>query len=427
LRKILISLKIVYGYIIIISILSISTIPINVLGLYPDIATDPETLENAFYGKVVCDDGLQLRTGPGNYFPEITRVPKGAKVPVIFWLNPPIPYGEGTQMWIRTEYKGKYGWLCAFEGDKRVRYKGGRYIEYEGGPLFPLKVIVDNLKFNHFYSFDWIKDKIPKGEDLEFISLCNGWKVGSGNYMVFVVKYKDTEGHITAYENNKWYVDYPQRLLDLKLSYNYPSFDFVWEFESLPLRMGPDEKYKSMSDLHFTYFGPIIFRTGRWALIPMAYNCAWIDMGTEEKPEVKIYKTLSYHYMDDNFNEIIGDKDKADEIWGDKGIEVFKDCWPVSNLLHVGVADYFMSKNIDDVKINSVEIYQPPDAEKPLYSIPAAKEDIDRVGWYETIWVYYSVHLPEDFKSEELNKLVINFEIGDVKDLRLDFVHNPDE
>jgi hypothetical protein len=397
-----------------------------------NIARDPENLDGAIYATAVFN--LNLRSGPGAEFEVISVVPSGAEIPVIGWITVGT---NGSELWIRTWHGGRKGWLSAFQ-------EGTRLVERAGGPLFPLSVTVEGVKFRYRVSKgSWRKEEmwLGRGEILEFVSTGSFFR-GIGDFVHFDVKYEGKVGEIEAYnrelpspddvkllepgEGPGWFVDLPSKFLDLNLTcyYEVPNFDFVRPGEYTKYRSGPGFEYGVMEDVLLT--GWILFIDDNWALARAFNGRGWLYLGTAEDPNVQIYKSLDFPVWEDlpatksvNLEDVFNGVDGL----GHKGVTIYYDYWPASNTLHIDFVEPYFSPYIDKVTIREAAFYQPPEAAEPL-CVKAAREGVRR-GWHETVILTYSFDVPGTLDRDAPFRISTKMLYEGSEEFEVDFHCNP--
>jgi len=369
-----------------------------------NIAQDPENLDGAVYATAFYDS--DLRDGPGEHFAVIGAVPAGAEVPVVGWIAD--RYAEG-EFWIRTWYGGMRGWICAvFDGEKQITR--------DGGPLFVLTA-KDNIRA--VYRGDV---KPESGERLEFVSMGYGSEMVEGaDDIDFYVKHGDEYQAVSAYLNENgsawfflailypgikpgWTVDFEPCFLDLSLTYYYEScdFDFIAPDEDMGGYGGP--------------FGDILFIEGERALVESRDTWDWVRIGTEEEPNVQIYRNFA----------------NAECPWPRGGVPedtrrccgvhsyVKGDLWPSSNRLYFEIWSCTYDKKVAARHvIESIAVYQPPDAAEAMYATPGFEPALKR-GFESGAYVY-TVDVPAPFDPGAPFRLVAEMRFEGVQEFEMDF------
>lgn len=389
-----------------------------------NIARDPEDLDGAIYAKAVYD--LDLRAGPGLNFPKIGFVPAGADVPIIGWIERDSEDG----FWFRTQYEGIKGWLCS-------TYEGTRLVERDGGPVFKVSVAVDKLKFN------WLKDPgrrdwediwLTRGEELEFLTAwgSNPFSPAAEDFCFFV-KYGDKLGYVYVYGNgggyprfevepppgprSSWFVDYPPELLDLSLLYyrDLPLFEFVGPEERRVYYSGPGFDYAEDESVFLHY--SVYFLEGNWALVWSYNEWSWVYVGTEEEPNVQMTYRLA--------GGLCPLPDKGDYRMEDGDLEVSlsRDYWPANPRIYATLSAAYFCEYKEAGVVDSVDIYQPPESNVPVFSASAGTGEND--WWHETYILEYELAVPESVDLDAPFRAVARMHYKGAQKFEMEFNCNP--
>lgn len=380
-----------------------------------NVARDPENLDGAIYGKTIY--GMNMRAGPGKYFALVGAVPAGAEVPVVGWIS---GLEEEEGFWVRTWYKGRRGWLCAFS-------EGERLIERNGGPLFTLKA-KDNIEGNYR------GEKHPgPGEALEFVWLdevywFDPWGAGD---VYFRVKYGGECAKLRAYREEEvtegrevfypkppvptaagWSVDFEPEFLELNLTYNYERCDFYFiKPDNNRVCEGPGYEFNDLSC--FVLANYILFIEGEWALVDHYHNWGWTHIGTYEDPNVQMQRVIPY------FKET-----KRPELETVNSCRVYDDYWPPANAVNVEFRDpYFEVYITEKLTLHEAAFYQPPEAEEPL-CVKAACEGV-KGGRYEAVTLTYSFDVPGTLDRGAPFRISTKMSVEGPKEFEFDFHCNP--
>jgi hypothetical protein len=378
-----------------------------------NIARDPENLDGTIYCKTVY--GMNLRAGPGKHFAVLGTVPAGTEVPVLGWITEL----EGERgFWIRTRYRQMKGWLCAIS-------EGERLLERDGGPLFPMEVKTGELLFKYNLEgthYPWYEMWLTKGEEVEFATLWHGRLEPRYDSLHFWVKHGGVWGNVCAYATEEfveewykpfvkgvsgenpsgWFVDFPPEFLELNFDYNYGRYEFEFaDGAAYPgYYLGPGFAFGE-ADSVFMH-SSVIFVEGQWGLVESWNESSWVYLGTEEEPNVQLTAGVK-RKGNDTLPKLetvdLEDVFAGAEEGGDKWVTLYYDIWPASNALYFSLCEPYFSKYIGKVTVKSVNVYQPPDSDAPLYSGPPAAGV--EGGWHETVILTYPVELPAgfDFKA----------------------------
>jgi len=387
-----------------------------------NLPRDPENLEGAIYGTTVYN--LNLRSGPGTEFDVVGLVPGGERVPVIAWLD---RRGK-KEIWIRARFDGLGGWLCAFQGEER-------YVEREGGPLFPVAVAAAELRFEYLqseYPSRWETVWLPRGETVELVSIWGSdfFSRPSGR-IGFDVKYGDKLGYLFAYDNEPspshvkpgeatgWFVTFPPALLALNLAYDAnPLYYYPGEAQKRGqgFYLGPGTAYRRP-------FSPppgrtVFFVDGDWALVGSREELAWVDMGTRERPRLRMYRTLGRRELPPPPRRA---SDEAFEGWYLSGA-VQREFWPGRRTLYAELCA--ATDCTRSVTVDSVAVYQPPEAEAAIWEGAPREASLDVADGYVTL--VYLVEVPAPFESEFPFRVVVSLE-GYAEGFKMGFSYEPGE
>ncbi len=381
-----------------------------------NLPRDPKNLDGAIYGKTVY--GMNLRAGPGKYFPLVGAVPAGAEVPVVGWIS---ALEEEEGFWLRTWYEGQRGWLCAYA-------EGERLIERDGGPLFTLTAGED-IADNYFG-----KKRPAPGEALEFVWLdeiywFGPWGAGD---VYFRVKYGDECAKLRAYREEEvtegrrvffpkppaptaagWTVDFEPEFLELNLTYNYERCDFYFiKPDNNRVCEGPGYEFNDLSC--FVLSNYILFIEGEWALVDHYHNWGWSHIGTEENPSVRIQRVIPY------FKE-----ERQYKLETNGYSKVYDDYWPPpANTVYLEFRDpYFDVYITEKLALHEAAFYQPPEAEKPLY-VTASCEGV-KGSAYEASTLTYAFDVPGTLDRDAPFRISTKISIEDSEEFEVDFRCNP--
>jgi hypothetical protein len=380
-----------------------------------NLPRDPENVDGAIYGKTVY--GMNLRAGPGKYFAVIGAVPAGAEVPVVGWVS---ALDEEEGFWVRTWYKGRRGWLCAFS-------EGERLVERDGGPLFTLRA-KENIEGNYFG-----KRHPEPGAALEFVWLDDVYWFDpwGSRYVNFRVKYGDECAKLRAYRKEDvpeqrrvffakppaptaagWTVDFEPEFLDLNLTYDYERCDFYFiKPDNNRVCEGPGYEFRDVEC--FALFNYILFTEGEWALVDHYHNWGWTHIGTEEDPSVQMQRVIPY-----------SKEAGRPEPETDSYCRVYDDYWPSASAVYLEFVDpYFAVYFTEKLTLREAAFYQPPEAAEPLY-VKAACEGA-KGGRYEAVTLTYSFDVPVTLDRDAPFRISTKMSIEGSEEFKVDFHCNP--
>jgi len=408
------------------SALAVSSSSVYGLARHPlNVAQDPETLDGAIYGKAL--DDLDLRVGPSEEFDVITSVPADSEIPIIGWLSG----AEGESLWIRTWLGDKRGWLCAFDGNRRL-------IERDGNALFPLVVVADGLLFRTERSdrnsrFAPKEIRLEEGSELEFISVCDNESfspyfydcrvfVKCGNYYGSVNIYgnepkRELKGSTITTEPRPWAVSCPPEFTELSLEYNYGTglFEFVGPEEYRAFYSGPGFEFENMGP----YFVIVdtVFVDEPWALVKVWSGFGWVYMGSTEAANIQTYSHCVDYALCDYPPPV------SEEGEGEVEVSIKMTRWPTKDKVYVEFnGPYFSADYIENTVVEKIRVFQPPTNETPLYS--GRPTEIICSSWHETGFNSYGVTLPEGFASGEPFRVLTNMSFQKVHKFEMEFLCN---
>lgn len=377
---------------------------------------------------------MNFRAGPGKHFATLGTVPAGTEVPVLGWITDRLRDGE---LWIRTEYEGRRGWLCGHDD-------GERLIERDGGPLFPMEVTVAKLLFTtNLRGSDYPRGEkwLEEGDELEFASLWGeSWLNADADGIDFWVQHDGVWGRLCAYATEEyvrdyyksfvigypgskpagWFVDFPPEFLASNLNYNYEEYDFefVEGAAHAEYYLGPGFEFPR-TDRVFLH-SSILFVEGPWALV-LSWNVwSWVYLGTDASPNVQMTDYIPY--KDWEAFPDLKTVDLEDVFRGYKGVSLYYDIWPSSNALYIRFAEPYFSPYIDKITVKHVDVYQPPTSDPPVYSGPPAA-GIDS-GWHETVILTYPMELPAGFDFEAPFKMDVIMVYDEAEEFTLTYECN---
>jgi hypothetical protein len=392
------------------------------------VAQDPENLDGVIYGTTAFT--LNFRAGPGKHFAALGTVPAGAEVPVLGWMTDRLRNGE---FWIRTEYGGKRGWLCAF-------IDGERLIEREGGPLFPITVKAEKSLFEYQKEsiYDpWYPRWLGKGDEVEFASLWGESRLESDAEDIdFWVKHGGSWGHLCAYATEEyiegqrssivigypgtklsgWFVDFPPEFLALNFDYNYRRYDFEFVDGAAhrDYYLGPGFGFAKTDSVYLHAF--VLFIEGRWGLAYSWNDWSWVYLGSEGKPNVQMTEYLAGGECP------VPTKGGPRVVEDGINIAVNRDGWPSKRRLYFTLrAPYFCSFK-EDGRVDFVDIYQPPESTIPVFSASAGPGKKD--SWHETYLLIYALKVPESVDLDAPFRAATRMHYEGGQDFEMEFLCN---
>ncbi len=390
------------------------------------IPTDPEITENSIYGVSLYT--LNFRAGPGEGYAVITTIPKGEKLPVMAWVETPIPSFdlENVQPWIRTTYKKKKGWVCVFDSEDVL-------ITGEGNCLFPLTVTADEITMTYGEGGDEEEIIIRRGEKLEYLHRDIGEAGSECTWKRFIVRYNDIEGSIISCkdygdpnEEDEWFVSFEPNVLGLFIDQFDQDFEFdILEGDTMHCYKGPGFGYDLRSgqatvyddDPGTTAFYPpgnIHFIDGEWALVSRHFPDfeGWAYIGTEDDPRLFLYR---YFY---NGGIPIATASECSQLEYDVGINMnlLKEVWPDDERYYLQLWQYHEGDTYG-ISMGNLTAYQPPDAEMPICTVPCDRI-LSRDGYEWTVRVF-AFEIPRPFNPDEPFRWVVeysyeHYEYGDL-------------
>jgi hypothetical protein len=391
-----------------------------------NLARDPENLEGAIYVRTVY--GLNFRAGPGKHFAVLGTVPAGTEVPMVGWIS---GYDGGGSFWIRTWYKGRRGWLCAYA-------EGERLLERNGGPLFTLRA-------NERTADDYGGKKRPApGDELEFCYLEDEFWLTDADRdpkVEFRVKYGDDRAYLRAYRGEDvpegrysfdprppaptaagWTVDFEPEFLELNLTYNRERCTFYFmDPEDSVFRLGPGFEFEEEFDLWFLTTN-ILFVDGEWALVNAFYAWEWIYLGTEREPNVGLLREIPY-VLEERCPGAEAAEAGASLVHSEKWVTIYDTYWPRANTVYVEFSEPYFSEDIGKLKLLEAAFFQPPQAEEPLCVRPAGEGK--EGGYHETVMLAYSFEVPTTLDRDAPFRISTKMLYEGAEEFEVDFNCNP--
>jgi hypothetical protein len=394
-----------------------------------NVAQDPPNLEGAVYGNTLYS--LNLRAGPSGKLKAIGTVRRGAEVPILGWITG-LRQGE---LWVRTWYGGKKGWVCAFREETRL-------IARDVGPLFPLAVAAEVIKLDVRKRREVRPDNrteptLRRGDVMEFISIAdNDFFSAYFDECLFYVRYEDVYGLVNAFgdESNveemgrtgndsrrPWAVTFTPDFLSLSLEYNYGTglFDFIGPEECRSYYGGPGFEYEKFDP--YLVIVDIVFVEGRWALVKTWGGFGWVYIGTAEEPNIQ-----TYGYYSRDVPCAYPPSVPEDEIGDGLDVAIKGTRWPRRSRVCVELTGaYFDGDLLENTTVDFVAVYQPPGSDTPLYNGPPG--EVLWNGWHETVFASYSAELSNAFAYDRPFRVIADFSYKGRDEFEMEFLCNEGE
>jgi hypothetical protein len=386
-----------------------------------NLPRDPENVEVALKGKAVR--AFDLRSGPAEQFPVMVTAPEGARVAVTGWR-------EG---WLRVWYGDTRGWIDAAD-------RKGLPIKREEGPLCPVEVSGDRIKmYVRYYENEplitfsalWLN----QGDVLNFrFDAYYDEKEETRGSIGLLVEHEGAVGWIVGYspaprpgrvepeDKRGWLVEFDQGILKYDLSRGYDKVYFLpLDGRRNPkLYAGPGSEYEEVATASFR--GPVYFVERDWALVLGFEDYEWLYIGTDEKPAVNFFG-----YYTDPFERCcpIPADMKADEA--DVGVYavVKTDYWPDRRRVYIDLSTFYGCRFFDRAVVDTIRVFQPPDADEPLCSGPAGKPFA--WSWYEAGFLTHSLEVPAAFDFDKAFRLVGEMHYGGAQEFEMEFRCNAED
>jgi len=368
-----------------------------------------EPLDTTYAFPATTIQPLSFRAGPGTDFAVMGMIPQGEQVTVLGWLNCGWGHADRSELWVRAEYGGKRGWLCAYSD-------GERLLERDGGPLFPIRILIKNPRELDKRDLD-----VPAGETVEFISNQNPYDyiyTGSllvkwGSALGYIYKhsfepeeYEDLPESIVEKAKQEELLEYPKGFWELGVLDNHKQylFDYIDAKvnENTHFYSGPGFDYP---ELDLIENGSLLFVEGKWALVQVFPAWGWIYIGDEIGPKIRVYSSLAVleaPYPEGDFPEI--------EDGGAPGMSLGKDIWPKTTHLMLECWGAYFCELIKVMKIKGLKIYQPPESLKALENIRLSP--VIKTGWHETIIRKYPITFKSNFDPGKPFRLIFTVDYG---------------
>jgi len=384
-----------------------------------DLPRDPKNLEAALTGKAVRN--FDLRSGPGEKFPVIVTVLEGAGVAITGWRGG----------WLRVWFGDIKGWL-------NVSDRKAFPIENEGGPLCPLTVSADEIEIDvrcyereAFIAFPTLRLKKGDVLNFRFESFYDEKEKSRGN-IEFLVEHGGAVGWIVAYspvprpgevepdDRKGWFVEFDHGILKSDLDYAYDKVYFLpvdGPYDP-SLYAGPGFEYEKVGSASFR--GPVYFIERDWALVLGCEDYEWLYIGTDRKPAVNFFR-----YYTDPFEQCCPIPADMDPDVVDVGVYAVAktDYWPERRHVYIDLSTFYGCRFFDRAVVDTIRVFQPPDADEPLGSGPAGKPF--GWSWYECGFLTHSLEVPAAFDFDKPFRLVGEMHYEDAQDFEMVFLCDP--
>jgi len=129
----------------------------------------------------------------------------------------------------------------------------------------------------------------------------------------------------------------------------------------------------------------------------------WVYVGTKGSPRIYFYREFYSGEL------TIATTEELAELDFDESLTILlnEELWPDSDRYYLTLLGGFAYGNPTGVELDTLTVYQPPDASVPLYTVPCERT-FDRPG-YEWIFRFFAFEIPEPFDANKPFRWVVDY------------------